>query len=132
MAADAPRCEVPEPEPHLADLIVSRIANGPIETSYWCNDHYLAVCLAVIQAAAEAEAAQAAEDAEARLAAAASSPTESPASSDAGPADPGEPGRPGDGPPDADLDQTPPDQTTAVLGRSRRAGGAKAADAAGA
>lgn len=48
-----------EGEHHLADVLVSRIANG--ETLAWCDPHYIDVCRAIIEAvdAAEREAADA-------------------------------------------------------------------------
>ena len=52
-------------EPHLADTLVSRIANG--ETLAWCDPHYVEVCRAIADAVGDAEAAAADAEALARL-----------------------------------------------------------------
>lgn len=85
-------------EPHLADLIVTRIATG--ETLAWCDPDYVVVCRAIAEAVDEAERDQAAAEAATRLGAvtAPSVPPTSGESSSAGdpPAEP--PMSDGDGP----------------------------------
>lgn len=128
--AEPIRCDWTDAQPHLADVIVSRISGGPIETTAWCNDHYLAVCLAVVQAAAEAEAATDAE-ATARLeAVGAPDPSGSEPSSAEAPVGPGEPTNDGDAAETADQDQQPPDDGSAVLDDPGGAGEAEAAEPA--
>lgn len=105
--AEPIRCDYLEADPHLADVILSRIANGPAETTAWCNDHFLVVCRAVVDAAAAAEA-EATDDAAVAALEGSIPPTTSESSSDAGGAAPGEPGRPADGRSGDDWTQTPP------------------------
>jgi len=65
--AQAVHCDHQGSDTHLADVLVSQLANG--DTTAWCFTHYVDVCQAVLDtvAATEAEAAQAAADANARL-----------------------------------------------------------------
>ena len=83
----------------LADVMVSRLADG--QTLAWCDPHFLAMSVAIAEAAAQAEADATAAQAEERLGGVAdpAEPPTSAASSDAGdpPAEP--PTNAVDGPP---------------------------------
>lgn len=114
--------------PNLADVLVSRIANGPAETTAWCDPHYLEVCQAIAEAIHQAEADLAAQEAQDRLEATAIPPTESAATSGEATAAPDEPGRPAEGLDDQELSEGPPETEAAPAGRSRRAGADRAGD----
>ena len=47
-------CDAQGFDPHLADVMVSRVADG--DTTAWCFNHYVLVCQSVIDAATEAQA----------------------------------------------------------------------------
>ena len=108
--AQAIRCDIQGEPDHLADVLVSQIANG--DTTAWCFTHYVAVCQAVLDSAAEAEAqaAQAAQEAADRLAGSAPGPGEvsGPETPEAEPGAPSPSPEPADGSGGAEGDQ--PDQ----------------------
>jgi hypothetical protein len=114
--------------PNLADVLVSRIASGPAETTAWCDPHYLEVCQAIADAIHQAEADQAAAEAQAHLEAAAIPPTASAATSGEATAAPGEPGQPDSEPPAPELTERPAETEAAAVGRSRRAEETEAGD----
>lgn len=86
-------------EPHLADVMITRIANG--ETLAWCDEHYVEVCRAIAEAVDGQERAQADAAALAALGAAPAGdgPPTSPGSSDAGDPPAVPPTAPDSGPP---------------------------------
>lgn len=95
--------------PNLADVIISRVADG--ETQTWCDLHFLAMCQAIVDNL-EAQAVVAGDDAAIALLEAAGEATIPPTSGESSgeaPAAPGEPGRPVDGPDSSgvDSDATP-------------------------
>lgn len=101
-------CDFTGQESHLADVLVSQIANG--DTTAWCFTHYVDVCQAVLDTAqaAVAEAAQADQEATARLEGSQPGPGETD-SGDGPPAAPTEPDAatgPDDGPPGTSGDQS--------------------------
>lgn len=63
MAAQPVHCDIQGQDPHLADVLVSQIANG--DTTAWCFTHYVDVCQAVLDTARETAAEAAATDQEA-------------------------------------------------------------------
>ncbi len=99
--------------PNLADVIISRVADG--ETQTWCDLHFLAMCQAIVDNL-EAQATMAGDDAAiARLEAAGEAtipPTSGPSSGEDAAA-PGEPGRPASGPDSSGVDS---DATQGGLG----------------
>src|SRR5437868_14011443 len=103
-------CDMQGTEAHLADVLVSMIANG--DTSAWCFTHYLDVCQAALDTATEAAAFAASQDQEAvdRLAGATPGPGEATAdeTAQAAPTAPAEPTGPDGGPSGEAGDQ--PDQ----------------------
>lgn len=122
-------CDYQGAEPHMADVLVSRItpgANG--ETLAWCDPHYVEVCQAIAAAVADQEAGLADDAAVASLEA--SGPTTSPASSDADGAPDDKPGLPPDGETGTEGTETPPEPEPAATGRSRRSQGHQAEAAA--
>lgn len=93
-------CDIQGQEPHLADVLVSQIANG--DTTAWCFTHYVDVCQAVLDTAREtaAEAARTDQEAEARLEGAQPGAGEEPVHPEAGDGPAFQPSQPGpdDGP----------------------------------